>query len=792
MDRPIGLFALANGLEFSSNDAISPHLTLRRLCERYRDAEGRGWSGNGNVPELDGAVEDGQMCRLRGYNNIVGYPCDGIMLGYEFTEHSNLSAMQDALVEHLSVAIETGMLWCPPLLASYERIGDRWRCNDHALPPEISSAVDAIASNTSPALSAYSCQAFYEAQRTVHHSPLREFFIYGSQVTPVTGLFGTAHNNMSIDMYVEEDPNVPDLEAREFRSEFLGIICAGHTAHSQDAGIARRVDRDVDVRLLTAHTLDALRLCLANTPQDGPRDWLVFCMGQVCWVTAYTARAVWETATHCAHTDISPISAYYIESNKILYVTICSGTLLRWIDGAFYDSNMLHRNVRPSDANAPNIDVYGDEQLDHCFSLYFGFIPYVRSDRPPRPLMASVQTQQAVCTPWSPGTAAVAPCYSSRPLVRTKLVDDIITNIGDNVSSIADEIPGFDVCICFANIPENYEDAMVVSQKFVDMGGFSSTAICSYLLPPGEYVPPAGHALCSKVCRWWKSTCPTHCEHKKPGASDTPRRRVSIDRNPTGTVLSSRVTSSGEISVTVLSFSPLQTGDKISAGHGQKGVTNIMSPEDMPYGMTSDGCTVHFDVIMAISSVTNRQTNGQVYEAVSGLEAARTGKTVLCEDGKPCIDEEITLVDGVTGMPMVVVLDDGIVRVSSATFGYTRMFSQTQMVRDRHHATHFVPGPLSVTAPTGRSRGGPVRLGEMEVKAMVSAGLVSCVKELMSRSDMVTCDVCSICKRLGMLCQCDVGPTPVSVTMPYGTVVFDLTTAAAEGWSLEYELSVGE
>jgi hypothetical protein len=72
---------------------------------------------------------------------------------------------------------------------------------------------------------------------------------------------------------------------------------------------------------------------------------------------------------------------------------------------------------------------------------------------------------------------AVAPCYTSRPLVRTPLVDDILSSIDDSPESIADEVAGFPTCIAFANFPPNYEDAMMVSQRFVDLGGFSSTSV---------------------------------------------------------------------------------------------------------------------------------------------------------------------------------------------------------------------------------------------------------------------------------------------------------------------------
>lgn len=796
MDRPLGLLKLSHGAEFSRNPEVSKYLSLRRLCERYRDAGGKGWQGNASAPELDGSVEEGQMCRMRGFPNMVGHFHGDLMMAYPYAEHDTAKDMIELLIEDTTKALDTGMLWCPPTLVEYQRRDDAWYCGGMRLSDVSSQKLSLIQAHVPPPLSAYSCHAFYEAQRIPDHSPLRSIFTYDSQVTPVTGMFGTLHNNTAIDVHVDEDPDVPSLSARDFKEHFMGILCAGHTAHSQDAGVARRVTIGTDIRLLSEDTCNALRYISAygdDAEYVGVKDWTIFCMGHLCVVTEGEAKAIWAMSRFVQHRYPLAISAYLAADCQVLVLSISSGTLIKQLPGGgYFDSNELNAKYMPEDANPPRLDIYGDDQLACCFSPYFSLIPHVRSDRPPRPLMASVQTQQAVCTPWSPGTAAVAPCYTTRPLVRTPLVDAILNSIDDSPESIADEVAGFPACMAFANFPENYEDAMLVSRRFADLGGFSSTAVCAYLLPAGEYVPPPGFTLCSRICRWWKSSCPRHCRHTKPKLGEKPRRVFGTDREPTGVVTSSHITTSGEISVRVLSFAQLQTGDKLSTGHGQKGVTNIVSTEDMPFGITATGEVIYFDIVMAISSVVNRQTNGQVYEAVSGLQAIRNGVPTVTDGTKPSIEEEVTLIDGTTGRQGITILEGKKVTVSRATWGFTQVYSQTQMVRERHHATHFVPGEKSITAPTGRSRGGGVKAGEMEFKAMISVGLVSCAKELASRGNMVSCAVCTECRRLSILCQCPNDPSVVYVTMPYGTVVFDVTSAATEGCSLEYDIVPAE
>jgi DNA-directed RNA polymerase beta subunit len=128
--------------------------------------------------------------------------------------------------------------------------------------------------------------------------------------------------------------------------------------------------------------------------------------------------------------------------------------------------------------------------------------------------------------------------------------------------------------------------------------------------------------------------------------------------------MSSHITTSGEISVRVLSYAQLQTGDKLSTGHGQKGVTNILPIEDMPFGVTDAGEVIYFDIIMAISSVVNRQTNRQIYEAVSGLQAIRNGAPTVTDGTKPNIEEKVTLIDGATGREGITVLEGKTIVVS--------------------------------------------------------------------------------------------------------------------------------
>jgi hypothetical protein len=138
--------------------------------------------------------------------------------------------------------------------------------------------------------------------------------------------------------------------------------------------------------------------------------------------------------------------------------------------------------------------------------------------------------------------------------------------------------------------------------------------MCTYLVPPSEDIPEVGIRLCCRVYKWWKSDCPPYCKHVK-GVTST----LSTGRGVIGVVVGTRYTDTGDVSIRVSSFSPLQTGDKLTTGYGQKGVAWIMPEEDMIYGKHPVYGNVRFDIVMACSSIVNRLTTGQVIETVRTL-----------------------------------------------------------------------------------------------------------------------------------------------------------------------------
>ena len=358
-----------------------------------------------------------------------------------------------------------------------------------------------------------------------------------------------------------------------------------------------------------------------------------------------------------------------------------------------------------------------------------------------------------------------------------------------------DYLPGENVSILYLNTELNYEDSVMVSSRYVDFGGFSTVSVCKFLLPASssDSIPPIGSRPCRKVNPWWKSPCAPRCKHNKEWVEESRyHRTVELGRGPTGVLLSSRMTSSGDYDVRLRSFQQLSTGDKVTTGHGQKGVVTIVPVEDMPYAITSTGEKVIPDIIMAMSSVVTRQTDGQLYETSKSLESLREGRALVVPPASTCeLSEDVIVRCGITGRPFITMLQGvKVPQVTRATLGYVRVHNQTQMVRERLFTSHRQVGPGTLRTPVRRTKGGGVALGEMEIQAAVASGLTASVNELLKRGDQVLVSVCTSCQRLRLLCGCTDSPQVARVTLPYDTVVFDCISAIVHNGSNVYTLAV--
>ncbi len=190
-----------------------------------------------------------------------------------------------------------------------------------------------------------------------------------------------------------------------------------------------------------------------------------------------------------------------------------------------------------------------------------------------------------------------------------------------------------------------------------------------------------------------------------------------------------------------------ELGDKFATPHGQKGVIGAIVPEDdIPF--TSGG--IRPDVVFNPHGLPSRMTVGYLLELLAGKVGCLRGNMVDAtpfsgEDKKNLeaqleslgfrYDGKETMYNPITGKMMGA-------KIFIGNLYYLKL---KYMVANKIHGRASGKIALLTRQPIeGRSRGGALRLGEMEQQALVSHGASLLLKERYD-SDKVTLYICSHC-----------------------------------------------
>ncbi|MBI4116303.1 DNA-directed RNA polymerase subunit B'' [Candidatus Pacearchaeota archaeon] len=190
-----------------------------------------------------------------------------------------------------------------------------------------------------------------------------------------------------------------------------------------------------------------------------------------------------------------------------------------------------------------------------------------------------------------------------------------------------------------------------------------------------------------------------------------------------------------------------ELGDKFATSHGQKGVIGaIVSENDVPF--TSRGMKP--DVVFNPHGLPSRMTVGYLLELLAGKVGSLRGETV---DGTPFsgeskkdlenqlanlgfrYDGKETMYNPVTGKRLVA-------KIFIGSLYYLKL---KYMVANKIHGRASGKIALLTRQPIeGKSRGGALRLGEMEQQALVAHGASLLLKERYD-SDKVALHICEKC-----------------------------------------------
>ncbi len=189
------------------------------------------------------------------------------------------------------------------------------------------------------------------------------------------------------------------------------------------------------------------------------------------------------------------------------------------------------------------------------------------------------------------------------------------------------------------------------------------------------------------------------------------------------------------IHIEVAQLRNVSVGDKLAGRHGNKGVISVVLPEeDMPY--MPDGTPV--DVVLTPLGVPSRMNLGQILELHLGLAAHSLDYQAIVPPFAGATDVEIkdelkkagfnengkmTLFDGRTGEAFE----------QDISVGYMYILKLHHMVEDKIHMRSIGPYSLITQQPLGgKAQGGGQRFGEMEVWALLGHGVAYMLREMLT------------------------------------------------------------
>jgi len=190
-----------------------------------------------------------------------------------------------------------------------------------------------------------------------------------------------------------------------------------------------------------------------------------------------------------------------------------------------------------------------------------------------------------------------------------------------------------------------------------------------------------------------------------------------------------------------------EIGDKFATSHGQKGVIGAIVPEqDIPF--TSRG--IKPDVLFNPHGLPSRMTVGYLLELLAGKVACVGGKVIdstpFSGESKSELEKQLknlgfrfdgkeTMYHPITGKKLTA-------RIFVGDLYYLKL---RYMVGNKIHGRSSGKIALLTRQPVeGRSRGGALRLGEMEQQALVAHGSSLLLKERYD-SDKVVLNICTEC-----------------------------------------------
>lgn len=503
-----------------------------------------------------------------------------------------------------------------------------------------------------------------------------------------------------------------------------------------------------------------------------------------------------------------------IEEGSLVWQDLISQGLVEYLDAAEEDDAFVA--LEEADLTEEHTHLEADK-ID-CFGISVSLTPFGNHGPPARLLKGGSKAFKqglglyAGNFPVRIDTDVSLLHYPQKPLVRSFVYDTLdVHPVGQNVVLAIMPYEGYnmeDATVLnqgsvdrgfgrssrfrpYTSVELNYagglKDEIVIPDK--DVSGYRTEESYRFLEDDGIVYPEAelreGEVLIGKTSppKFLSEAREISIQTKKESSS-------AIKQEETGTVDAVFITQDKEgnkiIQVRTRELRIPEIGDKFSVPHGQKGIVGLIAPElDIPF--TVGG--IRPDILFNPHGIPSRMTVGYLMEVLAGKVASLSGKiidaTPFCGESLDSLENNLkklgfredgkeVMYHGITGKRMPV-------KIFVGNMFYLKL---KYMVADKMHARASGKIALLTRQPIeGRSRGGALRLGEMEQEALVGHGASLLLKERYD-SDKVVINICTKCgsividdqihnKRVCSLCHSN-QVEPVEVSYAFKLLIEEL------------------
>jgi len=463
-----------------------------------------------------------------------------------------------------------------------------------------------------------------------------------------------------------------------------------------------------------------------------------------------------------------------LEQGDIKWKDIVERGIIEYLDAAEEEEALIALNERDLTSDHTHLEIDAIASLGAAISL----VSYANHD-PSSRLIKGGKTQKQTLGIYAANylsrldTDVSILQYPQKPLVRSFIYDTLNTYpAGQNLTVAIMTYEGYnmeDAIVLnkgsldrgvgrsfyfrpYSTIEMNYagglKDEIIVPEK--DISGYKTEEAYRLLEDDGIIYPEAdineGEVLIGKL-----SPPKFLSEAREISVRTKKESSVTLRQEEKGIVESVFITADEEgnkiVQVKTRDQRIPELGDKYANPHGQKGVIGAIIPEqDIPfsiYGMKPD-------VIFNPHGLLSRMTVGYLLELLGGKTAAFRGKVVdgtpFNNESKKELEEQLTEMgfrfDGKETMHSGVTGKQIPAKIFVGNLYYLKL---KYMVGNKMHGRASGKVALLTRQPIeGRSRGGALRLGEMEQQALVAHGASLLLKERYD-SDKVLLHICTKC-----------------------------------------------